>query len=127
MAAAYVFLKQTHLLTVAVSGALFFLRGVWMCVDSPRLQKRWVRILPHVNDTVLLASAVGLSIHLHQFPFLQTWLTAKIVALVVYIGLGMVAIGHGKNKRTRVVTWLLALLVFAYIVMVALRRDPWPL
>ena len=122
----YFLVKQVHVLTVFLSATLFFLRGLWMLADSPRLQHSWVRITPHVVDTVLLGSAITLSLLLGQYPFETTWLTAKVVALTVYICLGMVALKRGKTKRVRTITWICALLVFAYIVAVARSHDPTP-
>ena len=121
---AYGALKHLHLATVAISLGLFVLRGCWMLVDSSRLQMRWARVLPHVNDTVLLASALGLAALIQQYPFVNGWLTAKVVALLVYIGLGTIAIKRGRTKVVRVSALLGALLVFAYIVSVAIAHDP---
>ena len=95
-----------------------------MILDSPRLSRRWVRIVPHVIDTVLLLSAVGLVVHIRQYPFGSAWLTAKVVALLFYIGLGMVALRFGRTLAIRTSAWVLALVVFAYIVSVAVTRSP---
>jgi uncharacterized membrane protein SirB2 len=122
----YIYLKNIHIATVFLSGALFFTRGVWMLVDSPWLRRRWVRVVPHVIDTVLLISAIALTLIIRQFPFVHDWLTAKVVALLLYIGMGMIAIRHGKQKSVRAIAWIVALLLFAYIVVVAWRHDPWP-
>ena len=122
----YLILKHTHLTAVALSFALFFLRGLWMLTDSAQLQKRWVKIVPHIVDTILLASAIALAVLIQQYPFVQAWLTAKLVALAVYIGLGTIAIKRGRSKGVRVIAWIGALLTFGYIVAVALTRNPLP-
>jgi len=120
----YVALKHLHLTAVVLSFTLFVLRGVWMLIDSPRLRRPWVRVVPHVIDTVLLASALGLVAILHQYPFVHGWLTAKVAALVVYIVLGSIALKRGSNKPVRAAAWIAALAVFGYIVSVALSRSP---
>mgnify|MGYP001022043781 CR=1 FL=1 len=120
----YVALKHLHLTAVALSFTLFVLRGVWMLIDSPRLRRPWVRVVPHVIDTVLLASALGLIAILHQYPFVHGWLTAKVAALVVYIVLGSIALKRGSSKPVRAAAWIAALAVFGYIVSVALSRSP---
>jgi uncharacterized membrane protein SirB2 len=120
-------LKSIHVIAAAVSYTLFFVRGVWMLVDSPWLKKRWVRILPHLNDTLLLAAAIWMTVVIHQYPGTHAWLTAKVAGLVVYIGLGMVALRHGKTRRVRMLAWIAAQAVFLYIVAVALTRNAWPL
>ncbi len=123
---AYLALKNLHLATIALTLALFVLRGVWMMVDSPRLQARWVRIVPHVNDTVLLASGIGLAVWMQQYPLVHGWLTAKFFALIAYIVLGTVALKRGKTHRVRVAAWIAALGVFGYMVAVAVAHDPLP-
>ncbi len=120
----YTALKHVHLATVCISFCLFFLRGVWMIGDSPRLKQTWVGIVPHINDTVLLLSAIGMVSLIGQSPFAFDWLTAKIVALVVYILVGTVAIKRGSTKAIRIGAWALAMLIFSYMVSVGLSRDP---
>ena len=117
-------LKMIHVSSVIISISLFVLRGLWMMADSPRLQQRWVRIVPHLNDTILLISAVLLAIALEQYPLSHDWLTAKVIALLLYIGLGVYALKRAPSKTWRVVCWMLALATVAYIVMVALTRQP---
>lgn len=119
----YAAVKQLHVAAVVVSWTLFFLRGAWMIADSPRLEARWVRVVPHVNDTVLLLAGV----YLATLVGLQPWIIAKLVALVAYILIGMVAITRGKTKAVRIAAWIAAQGVFLYIVAVALRKNPVPL
>ncbi len=121
----YVLLKHLHVTSVVLSISLFLLRGLWMLADSDRLRRRWVRIVPHVIDTVLLASAIGMLLILRLNPLVLDWLSAKIVALVVYIALGMIALKHG-SRPVRIGAWLGALATFAYIVAVAYTKQPWP-
>jgi uncharacterized membrane protein SirB2 len=119
----YALAKQVHLATITLSWLLFFVRGVWMIADSPRLAARWVRVAPHVNDTVLLLAAI----YLATYYGLQPWIVAKIVALVAYIVIGMVALRRGPTKPVRIAAWVAAQLVFVYIVAVAVTKDPLPL
>jgi uncharacterized membrane protein SirB2 len=119
-------IKSIHIGCVALSYSLFFLRGVWMLHDSPVLQQRWVRIAPHTVDSVLLASAIALAWQLGISPLTHPWLAAKIVALLLYIGIGTFALKRGKTKRIRLVAWLIAQLVFFYIVSVAVTHSPAP-
>jgi uncharacterized membrane protein SirB2 len=122
----YLDLKTIHVTCVVVSYALFFIRGVWMMRDPALLAQRWVRIVPHVNDTVLLASAIAMLVTIRLNPFSTGWLTAKLLGLIAYIGLGMFALRRGRTKRTRVTAWLAAQAVFFYIVAVALTKSPAP-
>jgi uncharacterized membrane protein SirB2 len=119
----YAVLKLVHVAAVALSFALFCLRGVWMMSDSGMLGHRWVRVLPHVNDTVLLAAGVGLAFALRLSPAANPWLTAKLVALVVYFALGTLALRPGRPKPVRIAAWVAALAVFAYMAAVAVTRS----
>ena len=120
-------LKDVHLTTVAITYGLFVLRGVWMIRESPRLRDRWVRIVPHVNDTLLLASALVLAWQIGQYPLVDGWLTAKLLGLLAYIGLGLVALRLGRTKSIRIGAWLLAQLVLVYVVAVAITRHVIPI
>lgn len=120
----YPFLKHLHIACVVISITGFFLRGIWMLTDSPQLDRRWVRIVPHVNDTLLLAAAIGLSIVLQQYPFVHAWVTAKVIGLLGYIGFGLFALRRGRSKALRMTFWLAALGTAGYVVSVALTRDP---
>ncbi len=119
----YLAVKHLHITFAAVSGSFFLLRGMWMLLDSPMLQQRWVRVVPHVVDTLLLTSALVLVFWSAQYPFVQTWLTAKVLALVAYIVLGTIALKRGKSKGVRSFALLAALTTFAYIVAVAQTRQ----
>jgi uncharacterized membrane protein SirB2 len=109
-----------------MSGAFFALRGVWMLRSPHLLQLRWVKTVPHVVDTALLGSAVYLSYVSTRVPFVFPWLTAKVLALMVYILLGSVALKRGKTLGIRTTAYVAALLVFGYIVAVALTKNPLP-
>jgi len=122
----YLLLKLTHVICVVLSYAGFVLRGIWMIRDSRMLERRWVRVLPHVVDTVLLASAIALAVVLKQYPLAEPWLTAKVAGLALYIVLGMVALRAGRPKPLRITVWVAAQMVFIYIVLVGLTRSPMP-
>lgn len=113
-----------HVTSVAISFCLFLLRGLWMINTSDMLKRRWVKVLPHVNDTVLLLSAIMLALAIQQSPLENSWLMAKVLGLLTYILLGMVALRFGKTRRTKVTAWIMALMVFGYIVLVALTKSP---
>ena len=122
----YATLKSVHVGAVIVSIALFALRGGWMLAGSALLATRFARIVPHVVDTVLLASAVGLSVLSRQYPIAQPWLTAKVAGLVVYVVLGSIALRRGRTRTVRALALLGALAVVSWIVATARCRCPWP-
>lgn len=121
----YMALKHLHMTFAGLSIGLFVLRGIWMFAESPRLNARLTRIVPHVVDTVLLASAVGLMFVVHQYPFVQGWLTAKLLGLILYIVLGTIALKRGSTKTIRGVAFFAAVAVFVWIFKTAITRTPW--
>ena len=120
----YTLLKLIHVTSVAISFCLFLLRGLWMTKALDKLKQRWVKILPHVNDTALLLSAILLAGVIQQNPLDNSWLSAKVLGLLTYIMLGMVALRFGKTRTIKISAWILALIVFGYIVLVALTKNP---
>ncbi len=116
--------KDIHVSFVLITFILFFIRGIWMIVESDILQRSWTRWLPPIVDTILLASAIVLSVTIHQYPFVDAWLTTKVVALILYIGLGMLALSYGKTKTVRISAWVAAQLCFIYIAAVAITKNP---
>ena len=122
----YFTVKHIHMGCAAASGSQFLLRGVWMLRASPLLHQRWVRIAPHVVDTLLLASAITLAVWSGQYPFAQGWLTAKLLALLGYIVLGTIALKRGRTRAVRTGALIGALALFAYIVAVAVSKHPLP-
>ncbi|QKQ28062.1 SirB2 family protein [Candidatus Reidiella endopervernicosa] len=102
-------LKLLHVTAVSLSITGFVLRGVWMIAAPERLQHYWVRKLPHVIDSVLLGSAIALAYQLQQYPLVHGWLTAKVLGLLLYIALGMVALHYGRTRSIRTVAWLAAI------------------
>ena len=120
----YLSLKHLHMGFAGLSGGFFLVRGAWMLADSPLLQRRWVRTMPHVVDTGLLASAVALAVWSSQYPLVQGWLTAKVLGLLVYIVLGTIALKRGATKGIRGAAYVAAVLVFLYIAGVARSKNP---
>lgn len=121
----YPFAKAVHIGCAALSLAGFGVRGVLVLVGSPWGLTRFARVAPHVVDTVLLASAIGLAVFTGQYPFADGWLTAKLLALVLYIVLGSIALRRGtRPPAVRIAAFAGALATGGYIVSVALMRDP---
>jgi len=120
----YLALKHLHVTCVVLSGLGFCLRGWWMARQSPLLQHRLSKTLPHLVDTVLLGSALTLAWMSGQYPFVQGWLTAKVLGLIAYIVFGALALKRAKTRSSRLRFLALALLSYAYIVGVALTRNP---
>ena len=128
----YLVLRHLHMSCAAISITLFVVRGTCQTAGWPWRQWRWLCIAPHLVDTVLLAAAISLAWRSQQYPFAQNWLSAKVVALLVYIGLGSLALRAGASRAVQRSAFVGALLTVAYIVGVAWTRSAslgliWPL
>lgn len=120
----YLFVKTLHVTCVVLSISLFVLRGSLQLLSRPWRQWRLLRLAPHLVDTVLLGSALWLAWRSAQYPFEQSWLTAKVLALLLYIVLGHYALGKKTPAAQRPLFFVAALLSVGYIVGVALTRSP---
>ncbi len=119
---AFVLAKMVHVTCVAVSIAGFVARFSAARFWPEILRYRAVRVLPHVNDTLLLAAAIVMLIIARWNVLDMPWLLAKIVGLLVYIVLGVFAL-RGRSARVRASAFVCALLTFAYVVSVALSKS----
>ena len=121
----YLSIKAIHVGAASLSIALFCVRLFWSVRGMAVLQQRWVRTVPHVIDTLLLAAGIGLMLMLRAWPQQQPWLAAKLVGLLIYIALGSVAIKRGTTPARRLLAGALAIGVFALIVGAARMHSPW--
>ena len=123
----YEVIKATHIVTAILSISGFMIRGVWMMRASEFLSNKWIKILPHINDTILLSAAIILIMLSGQYPGPTTWINAKVIALIAYVLLGAVALKRGNTMKIRVTAWVLAIIVFTYIFAVANSKTvmPW--
>lgn len=119
----YVAIKHLHIACVVLSISGFCLRGLLLMQNSALTGRRWLRILPHFNDTILLTAGIALTVLIAQYPFLDGWLTAKFFGLIAYIVLGALALKPGRAPRLRLAAGIAAVAVFGWIVSVALSKD----
>ena len=117
-------IKWVHVCAVIASGSLFMLRGAGVLSGA-----RWpmwapLRYLTYTVDTVLLTAALMLVTLLHQYPFVQGWLTAKVCLLVVYIGLGTFALKRAPTRRAQAGFYVAALAVYLFIASIARAHQP---
>lgn len=118
-------IKLIHIACVVLSGSLFALRGTMLILAG----SQWVhhpilRRTTYLIDSTLLAAGIALAAMLHQYPFVQAWLTAKVLLLVVYIVLGMFALHRGRARGNRAGFFFAALAVYLFIVSIAIAHDP---
>lgn len=121
----YLQIRTVHIWAVTASGLLFALRGGAFNLRGASWPKALpVRLLSWTIDTTLLTAALMLMTVVRQYPFVDSWLTVKVVLLGVYIGLVTLAFAAARPRRTRIGFWIAALVVFGFIVTVARAHDP---
>ncbi len=118
----YPLLKHLHMTLALISICGFLLRAYWSLASSSMLDKRWVKISPHIVDTFLLLSALGLAVVLQLSPHNQPWLLSKIIMLFLYIGLGVVALRAQFPKALRAIAAICAVLIFGLIASTAFSK-----
>ena len=119
----YQLIKHIHITTAVLSLFGFVLRGWWKINENQLLERKLVKILPHINDTLLLTAAISLSMMSGLYPFAQGWLGAKVILLVGYIVAGIIALKRGKTKQSRLVAFVIALLCISLIFGLAVYKP----
>ena len=117
-------IKAVHIAAVIASGLLFLVRGGAVQLAASWAMAAPLRYLSYTIDTVLLTAALMLAVIIHQFPFVQGWLTAKVLLLVVYVVLGSFALKRGRTRAVRTSCWVAALLIYLFIVSIARAHSP---
>ncbi|MGD9616528.1 MAG: SirB2 family protein [Alphaproteobacteria bacterium] len=118
-------IRLVHIAAVLASGGLFLLRGLALIAGARWARAAPLRYLTYTIDTVLLTAALMLTTIVQQYPFMHAWLTVKVLLVVIYIVLAILAFHSGGVLRGwRLGCWLAALAVYGYIFSVARAHDP---
>lgn len=119
----YKSLKHAHVSLVVLSYVLFVYRG-WLAVGGTYRPGKVMSIFIHGVDTLLLVFGVSLAVLLQLNPLVTPWLMAKLLALVGYVLIAAIWVSRGKTQKARLVGWIFAQMVFLYIVLVAITKNP---
>lgn len=120
----YSLIKIIHVSCVIVSLSGFALRGILKLLDSELMQHKLLRVLPHIVDTFLLASAIALVVMSGMYPWVVSWVGVKLIALIAYILAGSIFMRAQQNGRAQYVWFVVSLSMAGYIVAVALSKSP---
>jgi uncharacterized membrane protein SirB2 len=119
----YMALKHSHMLFIALSVTFLAVRFLLSLKSPALLQNKFLKIAPHVVDTFLLLTAIGLMLTIQQYPFQTPWLTEKLFGLFAYIGLAVMAL-KGRTLLMRWVGFVGALAWLALVGKVAITKTP---
>jgi uncharacterized membrane protein SirB2 len=122
----YLAIKHLHITLAIISISSFVIRGALKLLGSRLLRIKWVRILPHIVDTLLLGCGVYMAFALGIKPGNTPWLAAKLTALLAYIGFGLITLRLAKTNNIRGIAYGLAIASFTYMFLVAKTRMPIP-
>lgn len=121
----YAALLHLHRTAVTASLLVFTIRGFGVLLHHAWPRRRTWRRASVVIDTTLLLAGAGLWHLVSHNPLREPWLSAKLALLLVYIGLGILALGRAPTQRQRLVCFMLALACALTMVSIALTRSPW--
>ena len=116
--------KHLHMTLAVISIILFTLRFVWTIANSPRLQAKWIKITPHIIDTLLLTFGVVMAVQYSINPVEQLWLGEKLLAVAAYIFTGYFTLKLARNKPMQIIGYLGAMGWVMLIVRLAMTREP---
>jgi uncharacterized membrane protein SirB2 len=120
----YLQIRAVHIGSVMASGLLFFIRTAGRNLfDASWPMALPLRILVYAVDTILLTAALMLMTIIQQFPFVDGWLTVKVVLLIAYIAIGWWAF-RAERKNVRIACSVAALAIFGFIITVARTHNP---
>lgn len=114
-------IKIFHLTFILLSISSFVGR-VYLAEKRPEmLEQKWIKIGPHVINSLLLLTGFALVFQGSWFSAEYGWIIAKLIALVAYVGLGIVAIKSQGELRWKAFAGALA--CFVYIAVVAATKN----
>jgi uncharacterized membrane protein SirB2 len=118
-------LKEFHVAFAYITVAGFVMRGLLAMADSPMRNANWLRIAPHVIDKLLLAFGIALAVTMSLSPLANSWLMAKIVGLLAYIGFGVMTM-RARSRPLKIVGFVAAIASVGYIFAVAYSKQVMP-
>ena len=114
-------LKSIHMLFILLSVGGFITRIMLVQFKPAWLQPKIAKIAPHVIDTILLLSGVGLVFQGNWMAGEYGWIISKLIMLIAYIGFGVMAMRSTGIKRWS--AFVLALACFGYILTIAISKH----
>lgn len=119
-------IKLAHVGAVALSGALFFARGLLVLAGrQARAMAAPVRYLSYSIDTILLMAALLLLKLLPAAVYGNGWLWVKLLLLPLYVVLGWLALRKAATRAVRFGFFAAAIIV--YLMMASIARAHHPL
>ena len=114
--------KTLHIIFAVISIGGFFVRGYLRFVFPSLLSLRWIKIAPHINDTLLFGTALVLVYRWGTVIVSQPWFWVKLLAIVAYIVLGHMVLNTKHSKRMSALAFVGTALLACGIFVVAIGK-----
>ncbi len=116
--------KHLHMTLAAISVALFTLRFVWLLRHSVMLERKWVKITPHIIDALLITVGIAMAVKLLINPMEQLWLAEKLLALAAYIFTAFYTLKLARNRTMQFIGYFGAIGWILLVVRLAMTKTP---
>lgn len=119
----YPVIKHFHFTSITISVLFFMIRFVLQWQQSPLMDKKIVKKAPYVVDAILLFSGLVLCIAIRQYPFIDSWVTEKLLAVGAYIFLTIIAMRTDKGRLFKIFAAVGALSWVYYAAKIAITKH----
>jgi len=116
-------LKHIHMTFALLSVLLFSARFVLLLMRSEKLQLKWLKILPHIVDTLLLVFGIALAVQLSINPVQQLWFAEKLLAVLAYIITGYYTLKMAKTRGLQILGYIATMGWVMLIVHLAVTKT----
>lgn len=116
-------MKHLHITLVVLSLSLFTYRFILTFIASKNINSQWLKISPHIIDTLLIVVGIVLAVKLNINPIEQLWLAEKILALFAYIFTSYYALKIARNKPMQIMGYLGAIGWLMLIIRLVMTRE----
>jgi len=118
----YPLLKMLHVGFALISITALALRFWWNWRKPEVIPGLWLKIGPHINNALLIISAFALAFLLALSPHSQPWLMNKLIFLVLYVVLAILAVKPTFSLKVRAGAFISAFVIFMAMAHIAVSK-----
>lgn len=119
--------KHIHVLMAVLSVLFLILRFAYGIRDTGHLNKRWLKVIPHIIDGLLVLSIIGMLVSVGVSVFPSAWLSEKFTMFILYIVFSVLMVLSLRGRLSaglRIPAFVLALLSWLWLIKVAVTKMP---
>jgi len=114
-------LAKAHSGIAILALLIYVIRGAMMLADSPKTNSRGILSVASIVTIILFGLGVYLGFMKH-LSFADGFVLTKIIGLLLFVALGVIALKKGLSKPIASILWLLGLLAFIYTYLIATHK-----